>query len=178
MPTAPATPSDARRARLRRTLVGALGAVPWWPALGQSGTPDPRPVIEWPELTLLDGRRWSPASWQGQPSVVVFWATWCAFCLRHNAHVERLHRQGHPMRVLGVALDSDADAVGRYLRQHGYTFPVVADGGRLRSRVTSRRVIPMTALLDRDGRLLQAIPGEMAADDVMGLAPALLRLRG
>jgi hypothetical protein len=33
----------------------------------------------------------------------------------------------------------------------------------------------MTCLLDRQGRLLQAIPGEMAEDDVLGLPRMLQR---
>jgi thiol-disulfide isomerase/thioredoxin len=109
--------------------------------------------------------------------VVVFWATYCPYCKRHNAHIDKLHSavQGQSVRVLGVALDSDADAVRRYMASNAYRFPVALDGGRLRQRLTPRRVIPMTCLLDRQGRLLQAIPGEMVEDDVMGLIRVLQR---
>ena len=133
-------------------------------------------VIDWPAITLLDGTTLSPASWQAQPAVVVFWATWCAFCKRHNVHVEALHRASRgQLRVLGLALDRDADAVRQAVVRHGYSFPVALDDGSLRARLTSRRMIPMTCLIDRQGRLLQAIPGEMAADDVLGLARQLQR---
>jgi hypothetical protein len=74
-----------------------------------------------------------------------------------------------------VALDTDADAVRRYMAGNGFGFPVALDGGGLRQRLTSRRVIPMTCVLDGQGRLLQAIPGEMAEDDVLGLARVLRR---
>ena len=135
------------------------------------------PVIEWPVIQLLDGSTLSPASWQDQAAVLVFWATYCPYCKRHNARVDKLHRaaQGQALRVLGVALDSDADAVRRYMAGNGYQFPVTLDDGTLRKRFTARRVIPMTCVLDRQGRLLQAIPGEMAEDDVLGLARVLQR---
>ena len=132
--------------------------------------------VAWPAITLLDGSSLSPQSWQGQPAVVVFWATWCAFCKRHNAHVEALYRaHGAQLRVLGIALDRDAGAVRQALARNGWTFPVALDDGSLRARLTPRRVIPMTCLIDRQGRLQQALPGEMAADDVLGLARQLQR---
>ena len=53
----------------------------------------------------------------------------------------------------------------------GYSFPVAMDRGVLRQRLTPRRVIPMTCVLHHLGRQVQAIPGEMSADDVLGFTP-------
>ena len=151
-----------------------LQTVPAWAAL--PGAAQALEVdgarIAWPALVTVAGQALAPSHWQGVPTVVVFWATWCAFCRRHNAHVDRLYRSVDPqrLRVLGVALDADAALVRRYLQQTGYGFPTVADGTSLRARFTARRVIPMTCTLAADGRLLQAIPGEMGEDDVLGLA--------
>ena len=137
------------------------------PPLDQAPAP-----IAWPSLSTVEGRALLPAHWQGVPTIVVFWATWCGYCRRHNAHVDQLYRSvdAGRLRVLGVALDSDAALVRRYLRQTGYGFPTVADGTALRRRFTERRVIPMTCTLGADGRLQQAIPGEMSEADVLALA--------
>jgi thiol-disulfide isomerase/thioredoxin len=130
-------------------------------------------VIAWPPLRSVLGEELAADRWAGVPVVVVFWATWCGYCRRHNAHIDRLHRSVDPaqLRILGVALDRDPALVRRYLQQTGYGFTTVADGGALRDRFTARRVIPLTCTLSADGQLLQAIPGEMSADDVMALAP-------
>lgn len=155
----------------RRQLLLAGGAL-LWPVHARAGAAP----IRWPAITLLDGTHLGPAAWQGQPAVVVFWATYCAYCKRHNAHVEALHRASRgQLRVLGIALDREADTVRQTMARQGWGFPVALDDGSLRPLFTARRVIPMTCLIDRQGRLLQAIPGEMAADDVMGLAQQLLR---
>ncbi|MES2714158.1 MAG: TlpA disulfide reductase family protein [Pseudomonadota bacterium] len=158
---------------MRRRLLLAGALAPVLPALGTPPATD-QPVVDWPAIALLDGRVWSPASWRQQPAVVVVWATYCGFCRRHNAHIDRLHRDAPGLRVLGVALDGDAEAVRRYMAQQGHGFAVALDQGQLRQRLTSRRSIPMTCLLDRQGRLRQAIPGEMAEADVLGLARQLL----
>lgn len=160
----------------RRLLLAAGVAVPWTHAARAQEGQGPS-VIEWPAIQLLDGTTLSPSSWQEQAAVIVFWATYCPYCKRHNAHVDKLQRavRGQPLRVLGVALDTDAEAVRRYMSINRYQFPVALDGGSLRRRLTSRRVIPMTCLVDRQGRMLQAIPGEMSEEDVLGLARALQR---
>ena len=161
----------------RRALVAAAALAPWASLVNAEETAsDARPVIAWPDIPLLDGGHLSPASWHQQAAVVVFWATYCPYCKRHNAHVDKLHRASRgQIRVLGVALDGDADSVRHYMASNHYGFPVALDGGDLRRRVTQRRVIPMTCAIDRQGRLLQAIPGEMFEDDVLGLARTLQR---
>ena len=50
------------------------------------------------------------------------------------------------------------------MKTQGYRFLVVADYGRMRTRFTERRVLPMTCIVAADGRLQQCIPGEMASD--------------
>ncbi len=151
------------------SLLGFAGALP---GFAQAQSTDPGTPIDWPVISLLSGNKLDPASWRGQPAVVVFWATYCAYCKRHNAHIDKLYRatQGQALRVLGVALDADEAAVGRYMMANGYRFPVTMDHGVLRQRLTPRRVIPMTCVLDRRGRLVQAVPGEMSEDDVLALA--------
>lgn len=135
------------------------------------------PLVDWPDIGMLDGSTRPAAFWQGQAAVVVFWATWCPFCRRHNAHVDKLQQavRGRPLQVLGVSMDTDADAVRRYMTSNRYTFAVALDGGRLRQRFTPRRVVPTTCVVDRQGRLVQTLPGEMAEDDVLGVARMLQR---
>ena len=130
------------------------------------------PPLVWPDLKLIDGRVLTAQDWPGQAAVLVFWATHCAFCRRHNVHVEKLHRAlaGQPVRVLGLASDRDPAVLGRYLRQQGLSFPVSMDVEPLRSLLRLSRTIPTTITIDRQGIPGLAIPGEMTEDDVMGLA--------
>ena len=126
-------------------------------------------AVRWPEVTLLDGTRWAPAA--GRAQVVVFWSVSCPFCRRHSVHVDKLYRaagDGGP-QVLTVSRDRDAAAVRRYLAANGYAFPVSLDHDALAAALAARRVIPLTLLVDRQGRLKQTIPGEMFEEDVMEL---------
>jgi hypothetical protein len=44
------------------------------------------------------------------------------------------------------------------------------EGAKLRALLTTRRVIPMTFVVDRAGRVRDAIAGEMFEEDVFDLA--------
>lgn len=159
--------------RRRELALAGLGSALVGSARAQAvGRSEP---IDWPVLTLLDGGTLTPASWLGRPALVVIWASWCPYCKRHNAHVDKLFRATHAdaLRVLGVAVQSRADAVRRTMADNGYGFPVVLDDGALRRRLTARRVVPVTCSIDRQGRLLQAIAGEMTEDDLFQVARTL-----
>jgi thiol-disulfide isomerase/thioredoxin len=158
----------------RRRWLGALGlaAAAASPRLHAAAARNGDTVV-WPGVTLLDGRVLAPSHWQGRLGVVVFWSTTCPFCRRHNQHVEKLHRAavaaGAPLSVLGVARDRDATKIHRYVQTQGYSFDITQDVAPLAAALAPRNLIPQTAVVGRDGRLLQVLPGEMFEEDMMEL---------
>jgi thiol-disulfide isomerase/thioredoxin len=160
----------------RRLVLHALAAL--GPAASaQAAAADGKAAVIWPEVMLLDGSRLVPAQWAGGAAVVVFWATTCPFCRRHNQHVEKLHRaaraaaaagQAAP-RVLAVARDRDAELVRHYAKAQGYSFPITLAYDAMAQATSRRNVIPLTIAIDRRGQLRQAIAGEMFEEDVMEL---------
>lgn len=165
-------PGGSRPWGRRPLLLGLAGLVAGLP-LAAAGAARPGEPVAWPRVRLLDGRSVDAAHWQGQLVVVVFWSTTCPFCRRHNQHVEKLHRAaqaaGAPLRVLGVARDRDAAAVQRYAQAQGYSFPITQDVAPLAAALAPRNLIPQTAVVGRNGRLVQVLPGEMFEEDVMEL---------
>ncbi len=128
--------------------------------------------VSWPSVTLLSGQRLAAADVQGQSVLVVFWSTTCPFCLRHNAHIEKLRRAvaGGKLRIVTVARDKEPEKVLQYLRKHGYGFDVTLDHAPMAAALSTRKVIPLTVLIAPDGRLKSVIPGEMFEEDVMAWA--------
>ncbi len=166
-----ASPSDQGGWSRRQILAGA-GAVLASPLTDAWASPTALVApIDWSTLHLLDDKSDGPAHWAGLPVVVVFWATWCPFCKRHNVGVEKLyqHSRGQAFRVLGVTDETDRDKIENYVLANQIHFPIAMAPTAFRKQFTTRRVVPLTCLLGADHRLLQAVPGEMAQDDVMSL---------
>lgn len=128
--------------------------------------------ICWPARTqLLDGSQRSAVDWQGKPLLVVFWATHCPFCRRHNANLHQLMQQNPDgPTVLAVSLDRDPAVVRRYMDRHGYRFDVTLDETVWRQALPVRRVIPTTVPISAQGQLGQVVPGEMFPEDLLQLA--------
>lgn len=130
-------------------------------------------AVDLPRLSLLDGSALDPADWLGRRGVIVFWSTDCPFCQRHNARLEQLYQRararGSDLRIVALATDGDADLVRRHVAARGWHFPVGLATPAIRAAFTDRRVVPITVLIDRQGRLQLAIPGEMSADDVLAI---------
>jgi thiol-disulfide isomerase/thioredoxin len=161
------TPID-RRQLLLALAGGGLGAAlaPLRAAPAAAGEP-----VRWPRVRLLDGAGWSPAQADGKAVVAVFWSTTCPYCRRHNAHVESLRQAaaGRPLEVITIAREDDPSVVQRYLSRHGWQFAVTLDHAAMRAALSTRNLVPLTVTVDRQGRLKQVIPGEMAEQDVLDL---------
>lgn len=168
----------------RRQLLQGLGAAAAATLLGTGAQAQPGPAerpasatppgtpLAMPAWRLLDGPVWSPAELRDTALVLVYFSTTCGYCRRHNQRLDGLVRatQGQALRVLGVAEGTDAERVRQHWREQGHVFPVTLSDDGLRARLTPRRVIPLTIVLDRAGRMRELIPGEMAEADVLGLA--------
>ncbi len=155
----------------RRVLIASAAACAAWPAWSvpaQNGQP-----VAWPDVQLLGGGTLKAVDWQARAGVVVFWSLTCPFCRRHNEHVEKLHRAAKaadlPLTVLGVVRERDAAAVARHIQQQGYSFANTLDLAPMAAALSERRMTPITALVDRQGRLKMVLPGEMFEEDVMDL---------
>lgn len=164
------SPAPLPRRRLAVAALAWAGGAWLGPALAAAAAKGER--VRWPEVQLLDGQAVPEPALRHQAAVVVFFATTCPFCVRHNVHVQKLVQAsaGLPLQVLGVSMDRSADPVRRYLARHGYSFNVTMDERALHDALSPRRVMPLTCVLDRTGRLQEVIPGEMTEDDVLGLA--------
>ncbi len=102
----------------------------------------------------LDARRLSPTEHRGTVIVMNFWASWCLECRAEMVMLERLQREfsSRGLAILGVNARENKEAVGRYAKELGLTFPLVFDPDGKINALYGVIALPTTFVVGRDGR--------------------------
>ncbi|HSF07570.1 MAG TPA: TlpA disulfide reductase family protein [Methylomirabilota bacterium] len=163
-------PAGGRPVRLsgrRGWIVGALFVVAMWdPAGADPSVPasllKPLNLVSYPVGTrpppfsgrTLDAQPLSLSELRGKVIVVNFWASWCLECRPEMPLLERLHREFAPrgLAIVGINAREDGNAVGRYARELGLSFPLLLDPGGKVNDLYGVVGIPTTFVIGRDGR--------------------------
>lgn len=158
----------------RRRALARIGACAMAGTAGPArvrAQPAPR-SIAWPESLPMIGTGPLTRDVLLQHAVVLgFSSRTCSYCLRQDAHLQRLHAlAGQELLVVGVSTDGDGPDVLAWARSQGWTFPWTSAHQPLARLFDARRVLPRTYLVGRGGVLLRAIAGEMFESDVLELA--------
>ncbi|MGH7822168.1 MAG: TlpA disulfide reductase family protein [Candidatus Binatia bacterium] len=137
--------------------------------------------LEAPDFVLpdLDGSAVRMRDLRGKVVVLNLWATWCPPCVEEMPTLERLHRrmQGQDFMLLAVSQDESPDVVAPWIREHGFTFPVLLDPRGEVGHALGATGYPETFVVDRQGRIVHHHVGFR---DWMepAILDALLRLLG
>ena len=127
-----------------------------------------------PPLALpdLDGRQVAlPEAYAGRPILINFWASWCGPCIEEMPELDRYAAAQGPngTQVVGIALDR-RDDVRAFLQHTPVAYPILIDvPGPRDSSVqlgNPKGVLPYTALIGADGRLLKQKIGPFAQGEI------------
>jgi thiol-disulfide isomerase/thioredoxin len=100
------------------------------------------------------------------PLIIDVWASWCGPRRSELASLERLaHRYGgKQFNVIGISTDDDGDAAAAFIRQSKVSFENFLDSHVRLENMLGANTIPLTILLDANGRVLEKARGAYAWD--------------
>lgn len=126
-----------------------------WEGFGVDRMKDRPPAPEF-VLKTLDGKEVSLKDLRGKVVFLNFWATWCSPCKEEMPSIEALHKRfkGQGLVVLGVAYGEGEKRVKRFVRKNGYTFTILLDPDGSVTQLYMIIYIPVTYLIDRDGKVI------------------------
>ncbi|MDU6249051.1 MAG: redoxin family protein, partial [Paeniclostridium sordellii] len=127
------------------------------------------------DFTLYDqyGKEHKLSEYKGKTIFLNLWATWCPPCRDEMPYIEELYKEYNKntdeVIILGVASpnlgqEGDAKHVKDFLKQEGYTFPVLLDEGGSLVYQYGISSFPSTFIIDKDGYITQYVPGGMDKD--------------
>jgi len=168
---------------LLRTFAVALVAM--CPFLASQTTPQPaQPAPQVgqpaPDFILSDSTR-SPvklSAYKGKVVLLDFWATWCTGCkVEIPWYVEFQNKyRNDGLTAIGVSMDDDGwKSVKPFLEEHKLNYPVVIANQDLTTRYGGLPSLPMTLLIDRDGKIAESHAGMVDKDGFENKIKTLLR---
>ena len=114
----------------------------------------PRPA---PDFTLsqVSGQPLKLSDYRGKVVLLDFWATWCEPCRAEIPHfVELQDKYGNRgLQIIGVSMDDSPDPVPAFYKQFKMNYPVVMGNAKIGESYGGLLGLPITFLLDRDGRI-------------------------
>jgi len=130
-------------------------------------------------LPLLGGKNAALSSYKGKVVLLNFWATWCPPCRAEMPSMETLYKRfsAQGLEILAVDMGEDALIVQRYIKNGGFTFPVLLDSSSKVSSVYGIQAIPTTYIIDREGKIIGRVVGSIEWDNqkVFAAIEALLK---
>jgi thiol-disulfide isomerase/thioredoxin len=116
----------------------------------------------------LDGGPFDIAAERGNVIFLNLWATWCAPCRAELPELVKLHNQyaSRRFKVIGVSLDEgDVPAVKTFVKDQGVTYPIVLDPDGRIAALFETSVLPTSAIIDRQGRIVWKHMGVVSGSD-------------
>jgi thiol-disulfide isomerase/thioredoxin len=111
------------------------------------------------------------SDYRGKPLVINVWASWCGPCRAEMASLQRLAGQlTGQATVIGVSTDDDQLAAQAFLKSQKVTFSNFIDRNLVLENMLGADRLPLTLLVDAEGRVLQKISGSREWDSPASLS--------
>lgn len=144
-------------------LVAAIGAAVW---LVVASAPQAAPQVT---FATLSGELISTSDLKGKVTLINFWATSCAPCVKELPDIAATYKKYHAQgfEAIAVAMEYDRpDYVKNFTERNQLPFRIALDArgeiarefGKLNGEV---RVVPTSFVIDKQGRIIKSYLGEL-----------------
>lgn len=113
----------------------------------------------------LTGRGQMLSDFRGKPLLINVWASYCPPCLAEMGSLERLAKHyGKQLNVIGISIDDYPDRARGFLAKAKTTFPHFIDQKLTLENMLGGDKIPLTVLVDAQGRIKKKVFGAQEWD--------------
>lgn len=106
----------------------------------------------------------------GKITIVSFWATWCTPCKKELNNLNDLldeWEKKYDLELVAVSTDNSRNVpkVKPFVNGQGWEFAVLLDVNEDLKRALNAPIIPFTALIDKDGKIVYTHTGYVEGDE-------------
>lgn len=121
-----------------------------------------------PTILLADthGEQWRVDGYQGQVTVINFWASWCPPCVKEIPALNRMQQdmKAEPFRLISIDLGESPATVQAFLQRVAVDFPVLLDSDGAVAAAWKVIGLPSTFIVGPDGRIQLGANGAIGWD--------------
>ena len=101
------------------------------------------------------------SEFRGKPLIINVWASWCGPCREEMGSLARLSRRlgGKEFNIIGISTDDDTRPAVNLIVQSRLTFSNFIDKNMMLENMLGANTIPLTILVDANGRVLKKVRG-------------------
>ncbi|MBF0215648.1 MAG: TlpA family protein disulfide reductase [Candidatus Omnitrophica bacterium] len=111
-----------------------------------------------PDFTVekLDGGKFSlSGELKEKNAVLVFWTTWCPYCVKEIPAVEKLYKEkGGDLAIIGISLQESKTKVAGFVAKKAMTYPIGLDMDGMVADKYGIQTIPSIVAIDKKGKIL------------------------
>jgi thiol-disulfide isomerase/thioredoxin len=113
------------------------------------------------QLQGLFGKTKRFSDYKGKPLIINVWASWCGPCRDEMGSLQRLAQRynGKQFNIIGISTDDDHKAAAAFIRESKVTFENFIDSNVFLENMLGANTIPLTILVDAQGRVLEKARG-------------------
>ena len=120
--------------------------------------------------TSLDGLNTKTkfiSEYKGKPLIINVWASWCGPCRDEMGSLERLAKRysGNMFNIIGISIDDYRNKATTFLDQTDVSFENYIDHELKMENMLGANMVPLTVLVNADGRILMKVRGSRQWDD-------------
>lgn len=126
------------------------------------------------ELPDLKGETVHLADFRGSGVLLNFWASWCGPCVNELPLLNEGYARTSDIAIIAVNVGENPARARRFAEELGLNFSIVLDQTNEIKKSYRISGLPVTLLIDRNGRIMERRTGELrSADDIAALLDRL-----
>jgi thiol-disulfide isomerase/thioredoxin len=128
------------------------------------------------KLQTLQGETTRLLNYFGDITIINFWSTWAAPCVKEMPALEKIYREyhGQNIKVVGISVYSDPTKITKMLRLTKVSYPILIASKAQTAHFGNLSSIPQTLIVDANGRILKRFEGGQSFQTLNAALESLL----
>jgi peroxiredoxin len=144
-------------------------------AVKDVGTSDKR--NEMVDFTWVEnGKEMKLSDYKGKVIFLNFWATWCGPCRKELPSLSQLSSElkDKDFKMIGISVDDNQEVLNKFLQGNSLSYTVLFEPNELVAKYMNtagqtQNVIPQTYIIDKNGKVVEAILGSRSKEDFLSI---------